>query len=219
VTSHEEEGVIKFHAEHRSAALEARVYGELARRLNAWRKTLSLLQVVGRDPGRYGGAGYGNLSGRIGSPGNGAGRRAMLITGSQTGHLPELALEHYTVVTQYDLATFTVESHGSTLPSSETLTHGAIYDLSPHIRFVFHAHAPALWQRAAALRIPTTDPSVGYGTIDMAYAVQNLYRTTALSETRLLAMGGHEDGVISFGHTAKEAGETLVSALADAFEL
>ncbi len=217
--THEQEGVIKFRAEHRTAPLDARTYGELAKKLNAWRRALSLLQVVGRDPARYGGAGYGNLSGRTGPPSRGAGHRAMLITGSQTGHLPELRLEHYTVVTRYDLGEGMVESHGSALPSSETLTHGAIYDLSPHIRFVFHAHAPALWQRAADLRIPTTDKTVGYGTREMAFAVQELYRTTGLSESRLLAMGGHEDGVIAFGHTAEEAGQTLVTALAAAFEL
>jgi ribulose-5-phosphate 4-epimerase/fuculose-1-phosphate aldolase len=219
LNAHEEEGVIKFRAEHREQALDARTYGELATTLNGWRRALSLLHVVGRDPARYGGAGYGNLSARVGPPSNGKGHRAMLITGSQTGHIEKLTLQHYTVVTRYDLKTGVVESHGLVLPSSETMTHGAIYDLSPHIRFVFHAHAPAVWQRRKELRIPTTEPDVGYGTPEMAYSVQSLYRSTGLAESRLLAMGGHEDGVIAFGKTADEAGQILVTALAAAFQL
>jgi len=52
----------------------------------------------------------------------------------------------------------------------------------------------------------------------MALAVQDLYRSTALSEVRILAMGGHEDGVLVFGHTAEEAGQVLLTYLARSFE-
>jgi len=75
-----------------------------------------------------------------------------------------------------------------------------------------------IWHRARELRVPTTDPSVAYGTPEMALAVQDLYRSTSLSEVRILAMGGHEDGVMVFGHTAEEAGQVLFTYLARSFE-
>jgi L-ribulose-5-phosphate 4-epimerase len=99
------------------------------------------------------------------------------------------------------------------------LTHGAIYDLSTHIRVVLHAHAPMIWRRARELRLPTTDAAIGYGTVGMAREVQRLYQQTALSERQILAMGGHEDGVIAFGKNAEEAGGILVQTLAAAYEM
>jgi len=105
------------------------------------------------------------------------------------------------------------------MPSSESMTHATLYDLGSHIRCVLHAHSPVIWRQARSLRLPTTDPSVPYGTRRMATEVARLYRETALSETRLLAMGGHEDGVIAFGRSAKEAGTALVEILAKAYEV
>jgi hypothetical protein len=76
-----------------------------------------------------------------------------------------------------------------------------------------------IWRRAEALGIPTTDPSVAYGTPNMAYEVLRLYRSSPLAELRILSMGGHEDGIIVFGHTVEEAGQTLLVYLARAYEL
>lgn len=213
-----DEGVIKFSAEHRRERLAPRRYGTLCCALIAWREILAKTQLVGQDPRLYGGAGYGNVSGRVGPPGNALGARSMLITGTQTGGLAQLGLDHFCVVERYDYRRNWVRSAGLVEPSSETMTHGAIYDLSPHIRFVFHGHGAVIWRRARALRIPTTDPAVPYGTPAMAAEVQRLYRTSALPETRILAMGGHEDGIIVFGRTAAEAGQVLIAYLARAYE-
>jgi L-ribulose-5-phosphate 4-epimerase len=105
------------------------------------------------------------------------------------------------------------------LPSSESMTHAAIYDLSPAIRFVFHAHSPVIWRQADVLRIPTTDPRVPYGTPEMAAEAQRLYYGSTLDAKRIMAMGGHEDGIIVFGQNAEQAGQVLVTYLARAFEL
>lgn len=213
-----DEGVIRFACEHRERRLEPRRYGELACKLVAWREIMAKMQLVGQDPERYGGAGYGNVSARVGPQSTVRGARAMLITGTQTGGTAHIGLADMCLVDRYDYQLNRVHSEGQIRPSSETMTHGAIYDLSPAIRFVFHAHSPTIWQRAEALRIPTTDPSIGYGTPEMAQAVQRLYGGSTLEATRILAMGGHEDGVIVFGYTAEEAGEVLVRYLARAFE-
>lgn len=212
------EGVIRFTCDHREEPLEGRRYGELACSLIAWRHILFHLGLVGQDPARYDGAGYGNMSARVGPRGVGRGRRSFLITGTQTSGRAEIGLGSFCVVERYRPADNWVESHGPIKPSSESMTHGAIYDLAPSIRFVFHAHAPVIWRRAPGLRLPVTDPDVPYGTPEMAAEVGRLWRSTALPEIRCLSMGGHEDGVIAFGRTAEEAGQAMMAALARAYE-
>lgn len=211
-----EEGVIRFEARHRMEALAPREVASRLSELSAWRRILVGVGALGRDPDRYGGAGFGNVSCRMGSPSSPRGRRALLITGTQTGSVDILGLEHVAVVTAYDLAQNRVDSRGPVLPSSESLTHGAIYDLSPAIRAVVHGHLPDLWRAAGPLRLPTTAPDVGYGTVEMAREVERLYRSTHLAEKRVFAMAGHEDGVIAFGKTMAEASTALLTALADA---
>ncbi|MCG8419695.1 MAG: class II aldolase/adducin family protein [Proteobacteria bacterium] len=213
-----DEGVIKFRAEHQHEPLSARRHGDLCCQLVAWREVMTKTQLVGQDPSLYGGAGYGNVSGRVGPPSSAMGARAMLITGTQTGGLAQVGLEHFCLVERYDYRRNWVQSRGSIEPSSETMTHGAIYDLSPRIRFVFHGHGAIIWQQARALRIPISDESVPYGTPAMAGEVHRLYRSSTLAETRIMAMGGHEDGIIVFGHTAEEAGRVLITYLARAYQ-
>jgi ribulose-5-phosphate 4-epimerase/fuculose-1-phosphate aldolase len=219
VRAREVEGVVKFRAEHIQRALSTPRYGEVAHRLIAWREVLSKLQLVGQDPSLYDGAGYGNVSARVGPRAAVHGARPLLITGTQTGGLGRIDISHLCLVERYDYEHNWVKSEGLTKPSSETMTHGAIYDLSPAIRFVYHAHSPVLWRSVGELRIPTTHPQVLYGTPDMAREVQQLYSSSTLPSTRILAMGGHEDGIMVFGETAEQAGQVLVTQLARAFEL
>ncbi|MEE8278851.1 MAG: class II aldolase/adducin family protein [Thermoanaerobaculia bacterium] len=213
-----QEGVTKFEVEHQERPLVPRRVGELACKLIAWREILSLTGLVGRDPARYEGAGYGNVSARIGPPSAGLGRRAFLITGTQTSGKRCLGLDDFAVVERYDYRRSRVWSHGATRPSSESMTHGAVYDLGPHIRCVLHAHTPTLWRRARQLGLPTTDPAAPYGTPEMALEVERLYRETVLPERTILAMGGHEDGIVVFGRSPEEAGRVLLTWLARAYE-
>lgn len=212
-----QDGVIKFGADHRDTPLTESRYGDLAASLIAWRAIFAHVGAIGQVTSRYGGVGFGNVSGRLG-PFPGAPRaRPFLITGTQTGGRDCLGLEDFCVVERWDIGRNHVHSHGAIMPSSESMTHGAIYDLGPHIRFVFHGHCPVLWQAARALRLPTTDPQVPYGTPGMAREVGRLYRESPLAEGRVLAMGGHEDGIIAFGRTADEAGSAFTEALARAY--
>lgn len=212
-----QEGVTKFHARHQDRRLDAGRYGALAASLIGWREVLARLGGVGQDPQRYDGAGYGNLSARVGPFPGAPGARAFLVTGTQTGGRSSLNLDDLCVVRRYDLAANRVDSEGAARPSSESLTHGAIYDLGPHLRFVFHVHCRAPWRARRALRLPTTAPTVPYGTPEMAREVLRLARETPLLERRVLAMAGHEDGIIAFGRTADEAGTALITTLAAAY--
>jgi len=213
------EGVVQFHLEHTITTLKWHRNDRVFCQLAAWREIMAQTNLLGKNQRYYQGAGYGNVSGRLGPPSQPRGQRAMLISGTQTSGYREICLDDFCVVERYDAARNWVKSRGQTPPSSETLTHGAIYDLSPRIRFVLHAHSPSIWQQATALRIPITAADVLQGTPEMAQEVHRLYKTTSLGEKRILCMGGHEDGVIAFGHTVAESGQTLLTFLSFANEM
>jgi len=213
-----QEGVVKFEARHERREISASQHGEVVCKLIAWREIMALTGLVGQRPELYEGAAYGNVSARVGPPSAALGRRAFVITGTQTSGRRCIGLADFAVVERYDYRANRVWSHGPTAPSSEAMTHAAVYDLGPHIRCVLHAHTPILWRRARQLRLPTTDPAVAYGTPGMALEVQRLYRESALPERAILAMGGHQDGIVVFGRSAAETGGVLLSWLARAYE-
>ncbi|MBI5838060.1 MAG: class II aldolase/adducin family protein [Candidatus Eisenbacteria bacterium] len=214
------EGVIQFEAVHRPAELPEHTYGPTVRELAAWREVMNRLGLLGQHPERYEGYGYGNVSARLGPFGNMTqGLRRFLITGTQTGGLRMVGLENFCVVERYDLGANRVHSFGPAQPSSESLTHGALYDAAPDARVVLHGHSPEIWRHARELHLPITRADVANGTPEMAREVTKLVRESAASEMRILVMGGHEDGVLTFGRTAAEAGEALVRNLARACTL
>lgn len=213
------EGVIKFEFEHSREPLDRGRYSDIVCPLIAWREILALTGLVGQDRRRYEGAGYGNVSVRVGRPGMSLGRRSFLITGTQTSGKRCIGLDDFCIVERYEFDSNHLVSRGPTPPSSESMTHGAVYDLGPHIRCVLHAHSPALWNRRRQLRLPETSPEVAYGTPAMAREVQRLYAAGIFAERRVLAMGGHEDGVVAFGRSPEDAGGALLTWLARAYEL
>jgi hypothetical protein len=210
------EGVLRFHAEHAHEPLPPSGV-EAARRLSGWRRVLRALGVLGQQPARYGGYGFGNLSVRLAPFPTPPGRRRFLVSGTQTAGLAEAAAAAFALVERYDFGGNRVASRGLVLPSSEALTHGALYDLSSEIRAVFHVHAPELWRRAAELGLAVTSPDAAEGTVALAVEVARLRPAWVLAAAGLVAMGGHEDGILAFGRDADEAGERLIGALARAY--
>lgn len=183
--------------------------------INAWRKVCYLCRLIGQDPDRYAGHGYGNIS--QGRPSDGM-ARSFVISGSQTGHLVDLTRDHYALVLDCSPVKNHVVARGPIKPSSESLTHGAIYALDAGVGGAIHAHSPPIWRRAEALGIPLTDAAVPYGTPELADQIGRLFAETDVRQLGILAMGGHEDGIVTFGTTVAEAGLTLVRYLALAFE-
>ena len=47
----------------------------------------------------------------------------------------------------------------------------------------------------------------------MALEVRRLFTETNVRQSRLFSMGGHEDGIVSFGHNVEQAGQALLQAL------
>jgi len=125
------EGVIKFDLAFSSAPA---VHPETLRELNAWRRILWQLALVGQDPQRYGGYGFGNVSQRLAPFDAEPGRRAFIISGTQTGGLATLDASAYCTVTQHDPRRNQIAAAGPVRPSSESLTHAMIYALDTGIR-------------------------------------------------------------------------------------
>lgn len=200
------EGVVKYCLEF--APAPAPDWACLAK-LDAWRTLLFRLGLTGHDPQRYGGLAYGNVSVRL------EGRR-FLVSGTQTGAIPQLAAEHYCRVLGFDTGQNRIVAEGVIHPSSEALTHAAVYRASEAIRCVLHVHAPELWRQAARLGLPVTHPAIAYGTPAMALEVEALLRDP---EARVLVMGGHLDGIIAVGASVEDAALPLLSALAEAVQL
>ncbi len=211
-----EEGVIHFQIDHRWGTLDSEVHGTLAHSLIAWRDRLLRVGLVGRDPKRYGGVGFGNLSGRLPPFPGPLGARPFLVTGTQTGGRPTLTFADLCVVTRYDPECNWVESVGPLRPSSESMTHGILYDADPTIRFVFHGHSSAIWEQARTLGLPVTDPAVDYGTPAMCREVQKTLRGAVADQRPIVVMGGHRDGILAFGETAEGAGQALLDLLSQA---
>ena len=211
-----EEGIIKFRQEFRDKLfLESKMLGGL----NFWRDVLYKEGLIGRDSKRYNGFGFGNVSQRLEPYQLPVNKRRFVITGSQTGHLPVLTARDYTVVYEYYPEKNLVMVGGLIRASSESMTHGAIYDLDDSIRFVFHLHSPHIWKNSEYLGIPTARENAECGTPEMAEEVFRLYRETNLRKIHLFSMGGHEDGIFSFGRSSKEAGHTLLRYLSVAKKL
>ncbi len=213
------DGVTKFTAKHVTKPLSDEGLMGLAARLAGWRQVMVRLGHIGQDPARYDGIGFGNVSARIDADPAPPGSRRFIITGTQTGGRPRLGPDDFCVVQSYDHQRNAVSSEGAISPSSESMTHGTVYDCHPGIRAVMHAHAPEIWRRARRLGLPTTDRAVLYGTPEMAREVRRLFDGSDVLEKGALAMLGHEDGVVVFGETIEAAGARLAALAARAYEM
>jgi L-ribulose-5-phosphate 4-epimerase len=163
--------------------------------LNACRRRLRALRAIGVDSN---GIGFGNLSVRDGKTNN------FYITGSATGCLSELTAADCVRVVAYDFASNWLRYEGAAIPSSESLTHAAIYESDPSTSAVIHCHDSGLW-RTLPDCVPTTSKSVAYGTPEMAHEIMRLFKGTDLRSRKILVMAGHEGGVVSFGKNLEEA--------------
>jgi ribulose-5-phosphate 4-epimerase/fuculose-1-phosphate aldolase len=207
------EGVIKFAAAHTYSSLSS-VGHERVALLRGWRSILFQLGLVGQDATRYDGAAYGNVSARVGPFPGERGARPFLVSATQTGAHDVVRADDFAIVSSWDVRKNRVTSSGPALPSSESMTHGAVYDVSPTIRAVLHVHAPTIFRAARALALPSTAPGIDYGTPEMAAEVARLWRTTSLPEGRVFVMSAHEDGVVAFGCDVNDAGGALMTVLA-----
>ncbi len=152
------------------------------------------------------GIGFGNVSVRLGNS------CQFMISGTQTAHLPSLGPEFYCTVTEFDLEQNCLGCRGPVQASSESLTHAALYLHRDDVGGIIHVHNPQLWQQLL-FKIPTTRKEIPYGTPEMALEMFRLFEEENLGNRKILAMAGHEDGIICFGSSLDEAGKVLSGVL------
>ncbi len=211
------DGVIKFKSHHTYADPGA-IACENFPIIHRWRKYFQKIGIMGRDPHRYDGAAFGNISLRMPPYPREPGRRRFLVTASQSAGPENFSSAQLAVVQAYNHNKHHASSIGHMPPSSEALTHAALYDADCGVRCVFHVHAPTLWNAHARLGLERTPPDIAYGTIAMAHAVQNLFQHNLGDQFQrknagIFSMGGHEDGIITFGRTPTLAGLILLNHL------
>lgn len=210
-----EEGVIKYKL---SFARSEIAMTDTMRQINAWRQILLRLKILGQDPARYDGAGFGNLSYRYASSSEAIDENAFIISGSQTGHIDELGQSHYALVKQADTEANHLSAVGLCEPSSEALTHAVIYQHSAKVACVMHVHSPEIWQMANKLELPTTSSAAAYGSLDMVADVRVLVEKVSATEG-IIVMQGHQDGVLAYATSINRAGCLLIEHLAAALTL
>ena len=193
----EQEGVIQFTLSHHTS--EAIRYNELSD-LISWHERMHALGLISQDPARYLGYAYGNMSHRLAN-------NEFLISGTQTGGLAKLTNKHYAHVDNCDINNNSVSSHGPVKPSSECMSHAAIYAARPDIMSVIHVHSPLIWLQHEALQLTSTPADIGYGTPEMAAAIRDCIKHS----DDCIAMLGHEDGVICFASDINTAGQQLLT--------
>jgi hypothetical protein len=192
------EGVIKFQLIHE---MSNAIPWHYCVELDIWRTVLFQLGLTGTDPKRYGGLAFGNVSCRLEG-------QSFLVSGTQTGSLKKLRPDDYCIVEKIDIDHNRLVSRGPIKPSSEALTHGAVYAFGhTGIQCVLHVHSPEIWNHREWFGIPSTSSEVAYGTQEMALAVAKLSHDHPNS---LIALGGHEDGILALGKTVEEAAITII---------
>jgi L-ribulose-5-phosphate 4-epimerase len=172
--------------------------------LNFWRQQLYQLGLIGEYDD---GIGFGNLSIRLPQS------QQLIISGTQTGGLADLTAQHYAKVIDYNWQQNYVTCEGLSQASSETLSHGAIYQALPEINAVVHVHHQQLWSELLG-RVPTTNPDCAYGTPEMAEEIISLCQQPVTQQAKIIAMSGHESGILTFGFDLNQASETLLQHFA-----
>jgi L-ribulose-5-phosphate 4-epimerase len=188
---------VKFRYERAGAHIAA--FDALAE-LNACRRKLLEQRLIGVDSN---GVGFGNLSVRDGRT------TSFYITGSATGGLPELTPTDCVRVVAYDFEKNWLRYEGTSIPSSESLTHAAIYESDPTAAAVIHCHDSMLW-RTLLDHLPTTSRAAAYGTPEMAYEIMRLLKMSDMRKKRIFVMAGHEGGIVVFGRNLEEAFNALM---------
>ena len=168
--------------------------------IEKWRVLLFKMGLIGEYPTEK--VGYGNLSKR-----SLVADDSFIITGTQTGKYPHLNGLQYTKVTKCNLQKMQVEALGPIAPSSESLTHYAIYASCPHVNAIFHVHSNELWQYMIDNQMDATSESISYGTIEMADEAK---KCIGNKKSGIFVMKGHQDGVISYGPSVEEAGKMIL---------
>lgn len=144
------------------------------------------------------GIGYGNISMRS--------KEGFFISGTQTGGIATLGSEGFCEVMETNIEQNSLICRGPVAASSEALTHAAFYRLDHEIGGVIHIHNREMWEHLMNT-VPTTRADIPYGTPEMAWEIERLWKESNLPEQKIVVMAGHPEGIIWFGKNLEEVVE------------
>ena len=168
--------------------------------INYWREILYNMDLIGAYEN---GVGFGNISMRI------KGGNQFVISGSATGDMSELEPGHYVKVISFNINDNAVQCSGPLKASSESLSHAAIYSADPGVNAIIHVHDIELWNTLIH-KVPTTNPSMDYGTTGLAKDILRLFNESDVYEKRIIIMAGDRAGILTFGNDMDEAVNVLM---------
>ena len=195
------EGSVKFDCHLTIEKIE--IPSQLYEPLNFWRNELWLKCLIGANTD---GIGYGNISVRV------PGSNQFYISGTATGGIPELEQIHYPLVERCEPEANSIWCRGLIKASAESMSHSAIYTANSEVGAVVHIHSRKLWEKYLDV-LPTTNKGVQYGTPEMAVEIGKIMTLPETLNKKVFVMGGHIDGIISFGKTVEEAVLTMLALL------
>lgn len=195
------EGVIKYTLSHEWGSLlslfekkiEHTLDWSLLTTVDEVRTVLHDAHLIGAYPS---GISYGNISLRV--------ENGFLISGSGTGLSRVLGLEGYSFVLSCIPEKNQVISYGPVHPSSESMTHAAIYRACSEAQCVIHVHSASLFNVLLSKPIPRTPASIAYGTPELFWAVNDLVSAFP-EESGLFITAGHIEGIFAYAPTPIKA--------------
>lgn len=185
---HPDEGYIKFnlHWEEKVFDFSDNIFISL----NSYRKKLVDLGLIGLYPDEIG---FGNISMRHQN-------NQFIISGSATGGVIDLTKKHYALVTKFNVQKNHVTCEGLTKASSESLSHGTIYESNSKVNAVIHIHHDRMWKKYLNI-LPTTDEKAEFGTPEIAIEIGK----KAINDSGIIIMGGHPEGIITYAESLEKA--------------
>jgi putative hydrolase of the HAD superfamily len=201
------DGVIKYSLNHRKTQIT--LPKDQINQLIELRDKLHELHLIGvYPPDHYltPNVGFGNASLRYTSDGQ------FIVSGSHTGDIEKTKPNDYSLVIDFNVNSNSLMSKGETKPSSESLTHAAIYEIAPEVNCVIHVHNKELWENHEKFNMLTTPKDVLYGTPDMARAIQDVYKKNSQLEAPI-CMLGHIEGLLTWGKTKEDALQLYLKVL------
>jgi ribulose-5-phosphate 4-epimerase/fuculose-1-phosphate aldolase len=191
------EGYIKFNCIR--SVENIRILEKYFQQLSKWRQIMHEIGLIGVYSN---GVGYGNLSIRADS-------NSFYISGTATGRFSVLEEKHFALVNSWSYKQNSLQCTGMINASAESLSHAAIYETLSQTGAVIHVHHKGMWDKYINSK-PATSTEVSYGSPEMALEIQKVIQKTDSHEENFLVMGGHEEGIITWGNTLDEAGEIIL---------
>ncbi|MDW8159398.1 MAG: class II aldolase/adducin family protein [Bacteroidia bacterium] len=148
------------------------------------------------------GIGYGNLSLRSNELG-------FFITASQTASYPLLSPQQICWITRWNIEQNFIQAVGILAPSSESLTHCAIYQSCYQAHAIIHIHQQKFWEIESPY-LAYTPLGENCGTSSLAQSIIQLFSKVHSSSILGINMRGHRSGLIFWGKDLWEAYQKII---------